>query len=131
MSLPVSNAIQGAYLVAIALTGLILGGVATIFAQMTETFGCLLGGFCFSMWLLVLKPGGLFESQTGRAIFIAVTTAVAFGTAFSHYTRQYGLVAGISFSGATAVSSLSFRSNQILIVFTRWSWELIVSAEQG
>lgn len=106
MNLPINNAIQGAFLVAITITGLVLGGGATIFTEMTEGLGCLLGGFCFSMWLLVLKPGGLFESQSvTTAIFIAVITISAFGTAFSHYTRTYGLVVGISFGGATVVSS--------------------------
>jgi len=111
MSLPVSNGVQGAYLVAIAMTGFILGGGATIFTEMTESLGCLLGGFSLSMWLLVLKPGGLIESQSGRAILIAMTTIVAFGTAFSHYTRQYALVLGISFSGATAVSFTIWSQN--------------------
>ena len=115
MSLPVSNPIQGAYLVAVALTGLILGCGAMIFTEMTESLGCLLGGFCFSMWLLVLKPGGLVESQSGRAIIIVMITAAAFGTAFSRYTRQYGLVAGISFSGATAVSINSATKQHSLI----------------
>ncbi|KAI9051629.1 hypothetical protein LZ554_004672 [Drepanopeziza brunnea f. sp. 'monogermtubi'] len=103
MSLPVSNAIQGAYLVAVVMTGVVLSGVSVMFAEMTEGLGCLLGGFCFSMWLLVLKPGGLLTETSSKSIFIAVLTLAAFATAFSHYTRDCGLILGISFAGATAV----------------------------
>jgi Domain of unknown function (DUF4203) len=103
MNPPVSNAIQGAYVVAIAMTGLILGGAAIVFTEMTEGLGCLLGGFCFSMWLLVLKPGGLLTSTSGKSIFIAAFTLAAFSTSFTHYTRPYGLIIFVSFGGATAI----------------------------
>ncbi|EKD20019.1 uncharacterized protein L3040_002304 [Drepanopeziza brunnea f. sp. 'multigermtubi'] len=103
MSLSVSDAIQGAYLVAVVMTGVVLGGVSVMFAEMTEGLGCLLGGFCFSMWLLVLKPGGLLTETSSKSIFIAVFTLTAFAAVFSHYTRDCGLILGISFAGATAV----------------------------
>ncbi|KAL2074668.1 hypothetical protein VTL71DRAFT_8447 [Oculimacula yallundae] len=103
MNPPVSNAIQGAYLVAIVMTGLILGGAAIVFTEMTEGLGSLLGGFCLSMWLLVLKPGGLLTATSSKAIFIAAFTVAAFATSFSHHTRPYGLIGGISFAGATVV----------------------------
>jgi hypothetical protein len=103
MNPPVSNAIQGAYVVAIAMTGLILGGAAIVFTEMTEGLGCLLGGFCFSMWLLVLKPGGLLTTTSGKSIFIAAFTLAAFSTSFTHYTRPYGLITFVSFGGATAI----------------------------
>jgi hypothetical protein len=103
MNPPVSNAIQGAYVVAVAMTGLILGGAAIVFTEMTEGLGCLLGGFCFSMWLLVLKPGGLLTATSSKSIFIAAFTLAVFATSFSHYTRPYGLIVSISFGGATVV----------------------------
>ena len=103
MNPPVSNAIQGAYVVAITMTGLILGGAAIIFTEMTEGLGCLFGGFCFSMWLLVLKPGGLLTTTSGKSIFIAAFTLAGFSTSFTHYTRPYGLITFISFGGATAI----------------------------
>ncbi|CZT09036.1 uncharacterized protein RCO7_09867 [Rhynchosporium graminicola] len=103
MNSPIGNAIQGAYLVAVVMTGLILGGAAIVFTEMTEGLGSLLGGFCFSMWLLVLKPGGLLTATSSKAIFMAVFTSAAFATTFSHYTRPYGLIGGISFGGATVV----------------------------
>src|SRR6266536_4080385 len=103
MNPPVSNAVQGAYLVAAVMTGLILGGGAIIFTEMTEGLGCLLGGFCFSMWLLVLEPGGLITSTGGKSIFIAAFTIAVYATSFTHYTRPYGLIVSISFGGATVV----------------------------
>ncbi|KAM3076139.1 hypothetical protein ACMFMF_005479 [Clarireedia jacksonii] len=103
MNPPVSNAIQGAYVIAAVIPGLLIGGCALIFTDMTEGLGCLLGGFCFSMWLLVLKKGGLVTSTRGKSLLIAVISVAAFSLSFSHYTRSYGLIACISFAGATAV----------------------------
>src|ERR1700730_9280249 len=100
MNPPVNNAIQGAYVVAIAMTGLILGGAAIVFTEMTEGLGCLLGGFCLSMLLWVLKPGGLVTSTSGKSIFIAAFTLAAFSTYFTRYTRPYGLIIFISFGEA-------------------------------
>jgi Domain of unknown function (DUF4203) len=103
MNPPVSDAIQGAYLVAITMTGLILGGAALVFKEMTEGLACLLGGFCLAMWLLVLAPGGLLTSTGSISIFIASFTVVTYATSFNHYTRPYGLIGSISFGGATVV----------------------------
>lgn len=102
MSPPVSNAIQGAFFVAAFFTGVIFGVLSLVFSDITEGFGCLLGGFCLSMWFLSLKDGGLIESATGRAIFIGCMSAGGYSLSFSHYTRNYGLIAAIAFSGATA-----------------------------
>lgn len=100
---PVSNGIQGAYFVAAAVTGMIAGAVAVLFSDVTEGLGCFLGGFCLSMWFLVLKPGGLLTSTAGKAIFIACFTVATFSLYLSHYTRPYGLIASTSFAGATIV----------------------------
>ncbi|KAF1940929.1 hypothetical protein EJ02DRAFT_405545 [Clathrospora elynae] len=102
MSPPVSNAVQGAFFVAAFVTGVIFGVLALVFSDMTEGFGCLLGGFCLSMWFLSLKEGGLITSATGRAIFIGCMAAAGYSLSFSHYTRNYSLIASIAFSGATA-----------------------------
>jgi hypothetical protein len=101
MNPPVSDAIQGAYMVAAVLTGVIFGGISLVFKEVTEGLGCCLGGFCLSMWFLVLKPGGLIESTTGRAIMIGVFSAVGWSLAFSQYTRNYGLIFCTAFAGAT------------------------------
>ncbi|KAL8822866.1 MAG: hypothetical protein Q9191_006408 [Dirinaria sp. TL-2023a] len=100
---PISNAIQGAYFVAAFFTGLIFGGGSVVFADVTEGMGCLLGGFCLSMWFLELRPGGLIQSTIGKAIFIACLTLGAYSFYISHYTRPYGLIGSTSFAGATII----------------------------
>jgi hypothetical protein len=102
MNPPVSDGVQAAFFVAAFFTGVIFGVLSLVFADITEGFGCLLGGFCLSMWFLSLKDGGLISSSTGRAIFIGCMSAGGYSLSFSHYTRNYGLIASISFSGATA-----------------------------
>ncbi|KAF2114784.1 hypothetical protein BDV96DRAFT_85063 [Lophiotrema nucula] len=101
MSPPVTDAVQGAFFVAAFLTGIIFGSLALVFADITDGLGCLLGGFCLSMWFLTLKEGGLITSTTGRAVFIGVMSFAGFSLSFSHYTRNYGLIVSISFAGAT------------------------------
>ena len=99
---PISNGVQAAYFVAACATGVVFGAVATIFADVTEGLGCFLGGFCLSMWFLVLKSGGLLTSTAGKAIFIACFTVGVFPLYISHYTRPYGIIGSTAFSGATA-----------------------------
>ena len=103
MNPPISNPIQGAYVVAAVITGIVFGALALIFAEVTEGLGCLLGGFCLSMWLLVLKPGGLLTSTSSKAILIAAFTLTAYSLSFHHLTRTYGLMGSTAFSGATAI----------------------------
>ncbi|KAM0719222.1 hypothetical protein Q7P37_005127 [Cladosporium fusiforme] len=98
-----SNAIQGAYMVAAVVTGLIFGAVSLVFKEVTEGLGCMLGSFCFAMWLLVLAPGGIIHSVAGRGVLIGVLTVVGFGLSFSHYTRMYGLIVCTSFAGSTII----------------------------
>ena len=100
MTPPVSDAIQGAYMVAALLTGLIFGGIAIVFKEVTEGLSCLLGGFCLSMWFLVLKPGSLIPSTLGRAIMIGVFCVVGWSFSFSQYTRNYGMIGSTAFAGA-------------------------------
>lgn len=102
MNPPVSNAIQGAFFVAAFFTGVIFGVLSLVFSDITEGFGCLLGGFCLSMWFLSLRDGGLIHSSTGRAIFIGCMAAGGYSLSFSRYTRTYGLIGSIAFAGATA-----------------------------
>ncbi|KAI5790215.1 hypothetical protein EDC01DRAFT_616783 [Geopyxis carbonaria] len=102
MNPPVKNAIQGAYVVASVVTGLIAGGLAVVFPEVTEGLGCLLGGFCLAMWFLILKPGGLLTETYGKIIMIAVFSLVTFGLAFHRVTKPIGLIFSLSFAGATA-----------------------------
>ncbi|PGH05739.1 hypothetical protein AJ80_08296 [Polytolypa hystricis UAMH7299] len=99
---PIKNAIQGAFFVAALITGLIFGGLALMFQEVTEGLGCSLGGFCLSMWLLAMQPGGLLQTQVGRAIFISSFTVGVYLLSFSHHTRPYGLMGSTSFAGGTA-----------------------------
>ena len=85
------------------ITGVVLGAASLIFTDVTEGLGCLLGGFCVSMWFLVLKAGGLITSTGGKAGFIVAFCLVAYALSFNSHTRPYGLIGGTSFAGATTV----------------------------
>lgn len=125
MTLPVSDGVQGAYVVACVCTGAILGGAATIFKELTESLGCLLGGFCLSMWLLTLHEGGLLTNTAGKTIFIIVFTLAGFVLYFSRFTRAYALIWAISFSGATAtVLGIDCFSKAGLKEFWAYIWAL-------
>ncbi|KAG7132615.1 hypothetical protein HYQ45_009068 [Verticillium longisporum] len=125
MEPPISSGIQGAYVVAVALTGLILGGVTTFFKEVTEGLGCMLGGFCLSMWLLCLRPGGLFHASSSKIVFIACLTLGSFAFYFSRYTRDYALIVCIAFSGATvAVLGIDCFSRAGLKEFWAYIWDL-------
>lgn len=103
MSVPVTQAAQGGYVAAAVLAGCALGTASIFFKEITEGLACALGGFCFSMWLLCLVPGGLLSTVQSKAIFIGCFTAVGFAFYFSHFTRDWALILTISFSGTTAV----------------------------
>ncbi|KAK7737734.1 hypothetical protein SLS53_006353 [Cytospora paraplurivora] len=126
MNTPVSNAIQGAYVVAVVGTGALLGGGGLVFKDITESLGCLLGGFCLAMWLITLKAGGLFGSGgSGVIIFISVFTAAGFIGYFSHWTRSYYMIACISLSGATAiVIGIDCFCRAGLKEYWAWIWNL-------
>ncbi|KAK2803712.1 hypothetical protein FQN51_002941 [Onygenales sp. PD_10] len=100
---PISNAVQGAFFVASLVSGLIVGSLCLAFQEVTEGLGCILGGFCLSMFILSTKPGGLIVNPGGKAGFIVGLSAASYTTSFSRHTRPYGLIGSSSFSGATAV----------------------------
>jgi len=107
------------------MSGIVLGGGALIFKEVTEGLGCLLGGFCLSMWFLTLKSGGLITTIGGKAIFIAAFCVVSWSFSFSHYTRAYGLIGSTSFSGATAfVLGIDCFSRSGLKEFWVYIWDL-------
>ena len=125
MNPPVSDAIQGAYVVAIVCTGIALGGAAIVFPEITESLACLLGGFCLSMWLLTLQEGGLLVGLSAKIIFITCFSLAAFGLYFSAYTRTYGLIGCISWAGATsAVLGIDSFSRAGLKEFWVYIWAL-------
>lgn len=101
---PISEAIQGAYVTAAAGSGLIVGVLTSLYlSEYLEGLACLLGGFCFSMWLLVLRPGGLIHNYVGKVVFISVLTAIGYGLSFPTRTREYALIASMSFAGGTVI----------------------------
>jgi hypothetical protein len=125
MSPEVRPAVQGAYLVAAFMTGIIFGAGALVFKEVTEGLGCLLGGFCLSMWLLTLKPGGTVQSTGGKVVLIAAFTVAAYTLSFTHYTRPYGLIGATSFAGATAaVLGVDCFTNAGLKEFWLYIWNL-------
>ena len=122
---PVSNAIQGAYFVGVFLAGVILGGGALVFKEVTEGLGCLLGGYCLAMWFLTLKEGGLITNPAGKGIFIGIWCVLCWSLSFSHYTRSYALIGSTSFSGSTAfVLGIDCFSRSGLKEFWVYLWDL-------
>lgn len=90
-------------MVAIVLLGIILGAASLLISDIMEGLGCLLGGFCLTMWILVMKPGGLIDGTAAKDIFIAVLTVAAFTLFFSRWTKDYALIGLTSFAGATII----------------------------
>ncbi|KAK8225672.1 hypothetical protein HDK77DRAFT_385520 [Phyllosticta capitalensis] len=126
MNPPVTDAVQGAFLVVAVVTSLLIGSLAKlVFADMTQGLGCLLGGFCIAMWFLVLKPGGLIPQKAARGIFIACLIAACYGLSFIRYTRLHSLIVCISFAGATAtVLGIDCFSRAGLKEFWLYLWGL-------
>ncbi|KAJ5609523.1 hypothetical protein N7528_010090 [Penicillium herquei] len=125
MSPPASNAVQGAYLVAIVSTGAIFGGLALVFKEITEGLCCLLGGFCIGMWLITLKAGGLVTKDGPKVGFILAFAGGFYCLSFSRYTRSYGSILCTAFSGATAiVLGIDCYSRAGLKEFWLYIWHL-------
>ncbi|KOS17648.1 hypothetical protein ESCO_002470 [Escovopsis weberi] len=125
MSLPMSNAAQGGYVVAVVLAGCAFGAASAFFRELTEGLGCALGGFCISMWLLCLVPGGLIRAAAGKAIMIGAFTLVGFCFYFSRWTRDWAMIVFIAFSGATVVVlGLDCFSRAGLKEFWAYVWNL-------
>ncbi|KAG5938683.1 hypothetical protein E4U60_001230 [Claviceps pazoutovae] len=101
INVPSTNALQGGYVVAVILSGCAVGSAAMFFKELTEGFGCALGGFCLSMWLLCLVPGGLVHTVPSKAAFIAIFTLAGFALYFSRRTRDYALIVLVAFGGST------------------------------
>lgn len=125
MNIPVSNAIQGGYVVAVVMSGCAVGAASMFFKELTEGLGCALGGFCVSMWLLCLVPGGLLTPVPSKAILIAVFTLVGFAFYFSRWTRDWALIGMISFAGATVtVLGIDCFSGAGLKEFWVYVWDI-------
>ncbi|CAI6088876.1 unnamed protein product [Clonostachys chloroleuca] len=125
MNPPISNALQGGYVAAAILSGCALGVGSIFFKDLTEGLGCALGGFCVSMWLLTLVPGGLLTTVASKAAFIASFTVVGGAFYVSHYTRDWALISMISFAGGTiSVLGIDCFSRAGLKEFWAYVWGL-------
>ncbi|KAL4733138.1 hypothetical protein BDV11DRAFT_210447 [Aspergillus similis] len=125
MNPPVRVAIQGAYLIAIFFTGITFGALALVFKELAEGLGCLLGGFCTSMWLLCTRSGGLIEASDAKTGFIGAISVAFYAISFSHHTRPYGLIISTSIAGGTAVSlGIDCYSKAGLKEFWLYLWAL-------
>ncbi|OJJ48263.1 hypothetical protein ASPZODRAFT_1548389 [Penicilliopsis zonata CBS 506.65] len=125
MSPPIHPAIQGAYLVAVFFTGVTFGGLSIVFKELTEGLGCLLGGFCMSMWLLTLKPGGLLTGAGTKSGFIGAISVGVYALSFSHHTRPYALIFSTSFAGGTVLAlGIDCFSRAGLKEFWLYIWDL-------
>jgi hypothetical protein len=125
MSPPISSAVQGAYFVAAFTTGVLFGAGSLMFPEITEGLGCLLGGVCLSMWLLVLKPGGTLTGTVGKIVFVLSFGAAVWSLSFIRRIRAYALIGASSFSGATAaVLGIDCFSRAGLKEFWLYIWAL-------
>ncbi|KAF4585609.1 sulfite exporter TauE/SafE family protein [Ophiocordyceps camponoti-floridani] len=125
MNVPVSHAVQGGYVVAVIVSGCAVGGASMFFKELTEGLGCALGGFCLSMWLLCLVPGGMLRTVPAKAIFNASFTLVGFALYFSRWTRDWTLIFTLAFSGATAtILGLDCFSRAGLKEFWAYVWDV-------
>ncbi|UJO19428.1 uncharacterized protein CLAFUR5_06694 [Fulvia fulva] len=125
MKPPVPVAIQGAYLVAGVVGGILVAGASLIFKEVSEGFGCVLGGFCFAMWLLVLAPGGTIKSSVGKIILIAIFCVVSYCLYISRFTRVYGIIISTALAGSTAfVLGLDCFTRAGLKEFWLYIWNL-------
>jgi len=125
MVVPVSNASQGAYVVAAVLPAIFAGVLSSwFFKEITECLACALGGFCFAMWLLCLHDGGLL-SGIAKVVFIIAFSVAGFATYFTRWTRDWAMMITISFTGATVtVLGIDCFSRAGLKEFWAYVWGL-------
>lgn len=123
---PVSDGVQGGYLVAAVLPPYLIAAAAFyIFAEIVEGFACIAGGFSFAMWLLCLSPGGLIKNTGGVAGLIAAFCVLTYAGYFSKYTRTYTMIISLAFTGSTMlVLGIDCFSKAGLKEFWVYNWSL-------
>lgn len=129
MSVPlkgVSHTTQGAYLVAIVLPSIALGGLAQWYlGWLARRCGCIVGGFCLAMWIETLCPGGLIKESQMTAVLICVMCAVSLAPTISMFKKWVDLAYMVfsSFSGSTAlVLGIDCYSRAGLKEFWIYTW---------
>ncbi|KAJ4420118.1 hypothetical protein N0V82_004565 [Gnomoniopsis sp. IMI 355080] len=123
---PISNGVQGGYIAAVIAGGAVAGGLSTLRPTFFHFFGSILGGFCFAMWLLTLKPSALLgQNQLKNCIFLAAFSFISLGFYISTKTRHYLVMLSSSFAAATAfILGVDCLTCAGLKEFWAWIWAL-------
>jgi hypothetical protein len=132
MSVPdqgISDTVQGAFLIAIVLPGIVLGGlVPWLIKWLAKCMGCIVGGFCMAMWLETLCPGGLIKPSKMTAVLICVMCAVSLAPSIPKFKKWVELAYMIfsAFSGSTAlVLGIDCYSRAGLKEFWVYTWRML------
>jgi hypothetical protein len=136
MSVPdqgISNTVQGAFLIAIVLPGIVVGGLLQwLIEWLARCMGCIVGGFCMAMWLETLCPGGLIKSSQMTAVLICVMCAVSLTPSiplFKKWVEKWVELAYMifsAFSGSTAlVLGIDCYSRAGLKEFWIYTWRML------
>lgn len=122
----VSNSLQGGFVAVVIIGGCIVGGCGFFKPVACEPFGCLLGGFCFGMWMLTLVQSGLLaQDATKNGLFLSGMSILTVLLYFWRFTKHYTMTASSAFVGATAlVLGIDFVSNAGLKEYWVWIWNL-------
>ena len=99
---------------------MVLGGLSSPFAQMTEGVGGVLAGFCLAMWLLAQKNGGLITSKAGKVIFIFVMSIV-FGLLTFFFLPNNPVKSRLSHEEKIFIIE-RVRGNQTGVENKKWKW---------
>lgn len=110
----------------VMISGAIVGGVAILKPVACEPFGCLMGGFCFGMWMLTLDQSGVLgQEKTKNGLFLSAMSLLTVLLYFWRFTKHYAMMASSAFTGATAlVLGIDFVSNAGLKEYWAWIWNL-------
>jgi hypothetical protein len=133
MDVPVSDGIQGAYLVAIVVPGICIGGILHWYVQwLARRSGCVLGGFCIAMWIETLRKGGLIKSSQMTAVLIGVMCAVSLAPSIpTPLLKKWVDLAYMifsAFSGSTAlILGIDCYSRAGLKEFWVYTWRMLSS----
>jgi hypothetical protein len=102
MKTPITDTVQGLYLIAIVVSGAVIGGISVVYKPVSEGLGCFLGGFCIAMWMEMLRSGGLIQSSK-LTILIVLVSLASYALSFFRLTKYPAFVITSAFTGATAV----------------------------
>jgi hypothetical protein len=142
MSVPdqgISNTVQGAFLIAIVLPGIVVGGLLSwLIKWPARCMGCIVGGFCMAMWLETLCPGGLIKSSKMTAVLICVMCAVSLAPSIPYFKKwverwvELAYMIFSAFSGSTAlVLGIDCYSRAGLKEFWVYTWRILLTCHRS